>query len=931
MDNNMQQELDALSNNNQQQIEDAKQTLSYTRVYAYRLYKPTCFDIEKPRFENIVVGDDVKSFFRVHKDTANCYYEFDAFKDKLELSMENSVETNDEQTFERTLKRRIISIGSDISFLDEGNWIFSFDEQINENTDFTKLWVFSANQQEVGFVSYEKDAEILELGDERNPARDLEKSLIMVSMDTFKNLNGYSLSIQYGLPIIIKEDYNLTKINFNGKIYNSLFNQIELRTLDNENMYNNKLLLAKKVPIILNTIENQQNAKFNNLWALPNMLNISTLIDLLTNNNLDNLLKMQEGVGTDVVYEGKGRILQADVFLTPDFDKATWINKKDGINGKKRDIMDKELSNVKKFEINEFTDDLTNGFFGQQKIKNGAHPFRKNQIWKEWPNNPTEHKSWAANNDNGFLYQGDYYIIRNQIGIIRYIDEKGETHTVNNAQIQKADLKFKVQEYYENGHEWNETKIKNFTNKETLFFAWGWASPNKKSMGIGMGIPRKMSNNLNTFEYGLELAKSYTTTELGEDGIFLTHDSPGTNRTSRLTPKFGWSDEINDIKIVGSYSNNVNRLSDLLKKLITFTNAYKNGFPQAKFSSIGSPLNFMAKVKDKFTNSNYAPQQVITNLIEDYKMRNPKDLETEQWNLFLKFVPMLGNYILSDYNISGGLNDQHQILLPWYLELKNTPSKYSEWIDSENREESLPTTKINILIDNTNETFKETGEITDIDESKYSLPYISCIHMGVLEIVVKSKWFDLSNFDYNNKISMQPSFSTSQVSRAFKELNNQLKESDISTIPVDMNLSDEYTSNIFNILLNDKDNIIDYLQQFVGSNSTENWDEEKLKELLEIVKNKNINNILNEFSIRELDDDENEVININIDNYDFDLPTLLSFKGLFGNNFNIEFIWEKTETDEEGNTIISDTVKYELNTDIFNKNDNRVISTKLYL
>lgn len=929
MDNNFQQEIDSVEGSNQQKLEDAKQTLAYTKVYAYRLYKPTCFDIDKPRFENIVVGDDVRSFFRVHEDMEGCYNEFDAFKDKLELSMENSVETNDEQTFERTLKRRIMSIANDISFLDEGNWIFSFDEPVNKNTDFTKCWVFSANQQEVGYVSWEPDAKIFEFGDERNPARDYEKSLIMVSMDTFKNLNGYSLSIQYGMPTVIGEDYNLTKLKFNGQIYKSLFNQIELRTLDNKSFLTNKTLLTKKAPMILNTIENQQIVKFNNLWALPSVLDLSIVKQIMENNDLDELLKLPAvGIGEDK-YKGKGKILQADLQLTPNFDNAEWYNADYKMSGNKTQIMSQATSVPKKFEITEFNENMGIGDIGNMETYRAFHPFKKDKIWKYWPNNPTEYKSWPANNSTGLQNNGDYYNTRNNIGTIRIQKEDGTIEVFQNAQIQKAKLKFRIREYYQDGTQDFINKSMPFTNKETLFFAWGYTvkDGNLNTMGLGLGIPRELPNT-DGYKYYMDFINS--SNNLGVDGIHKSINTPGMSRTGRFQMKMGWDDEYQDIHITGAYSTNTNRLSDLLKKIITFTNAYKTGFPQAKFSSLGNPLNFMAKVKDKFLNSNYAPQQVITNLVEDYKMRNPKDLETEQWSIFLKLIPMLGNYILSDYCISGGLNDQHQILFPWYFELENSLTKYVEWIDDENRKEDLEITKTNILIDGTSLPFLEQGEITEIDSQKYTLQNISCIHQASLKVNLKSKWFDLENFNFDNIISSQPSYNTSQVSRVFKEINSDLKESDISTIPVDMSLSDDYISNIFNVLLREEEEVQNYLQQFIGTGATENWDENSLKEMIEIVKN------LDEESKTKnhkdiVDGDENEEITINVDNFDFDIPALLSFKGLFGNNFDVKFVWEKSEIDENGNTIIIDTVEYELNTDVFNKNDNRVISTKLYL
>ncbi|MCL8211006.1 hypothetical protein LT336_00758 [Spiroplasma sp. JKS002671] len=136
------------------------------------------------------------------------------------------------------------------------------------------------------------------------------------------------------------------------------------------------------------------------------------------------------------------------------------------------------------------------------------------------------------------------------------------------------------------------------------------------------------------------------------------------------------SDNFGNIEIEHKDAPLIGTLERVLLNFLKFTFAYYQGFEGALYEENGSgnPANDLAILKQKFVGQK--PEDVITNLYNEWVIKNPDYKNNDEVKIFKSIVMMLTKNILSKLSINNGLNDDFKILLPYYFELITKPIQH---------------------------------------------------------------------------------------------------------------------------------------------------------------------------------------------------------------------------------------------------------------
>ncbi|AHF58240.1 hypothetical protein [Spiroplasma eriocheiris] len=116
----------------------------------------------------------------------------------------------------------------------------------------------------------------------------------------------------------------------------------------------------------------------------------------------------------------------------------------------------------------------------------------------------------------------------------------------------------------------------------------------------------------------------------------------------------------------------ITSLQQVLLDMLTYTYNYKKNFDGADYQN-GSPQNAIAKLKAKFEGQK--PENVISNILEHWKLENPNYINIKEILILQQIILLLSNYIYSNESINKGLNDDVKLLSPYYFELVSKPEK----------------------------------------------------------------------------------------------------------------------------------------------------------------------------------------------------------------------------------------------------------------
>lgn len=835
MENQMSQGLyDQIANNENGKIEDNTQLFS-AKLYFYKLQKPYAIEKGQERYDNVVIGDTYKNVMLINDDD-DCSIVLDGYIGQWEQSLEMSDRTFDTKEFSQKIKRQVVLDG-DLEWTQDGTWIMSVNKPFTKDSKLDDFWVVSSMQREFGWRKGEPNYE----GDEYyNPIRhDGGSILYLLQISEFNTLNGNALIVNWGHPLYLKEgdqEWNLKEILIKGNWNNTAFHSIELQGMNQlYGKITNSNLQVEKLPFLINPISLENISKFWSMWFSDKILPFGLVEkfvreESITGYGLEQLLTL--GNQTDeTLWNDEAEILDANVYF-----EIEHTSKKFQLNGGGTKTLSSPWSEpsfqIKPIEI--FSNRETEAVeFYAHRGTGGSFAWRwyQNRYPEDRRNNWTYS---VGGNETAFAWS---YKLVPKFGSITIRDKNGNQHTFNSAALMNFDLK-----YHKNREEINIDFNKD-DNKSVYFYR-------------------------------------YKTSEMGPGGTPITKYNNTVNFCGNI---IGWDDETHKlllslpkqkkVLIKGQNYTNNGRLIKLLKSLIQYSWYYKKGFPSALFSETGKPLNMSAKIKDKFANSNYAPNQVITNLIEDYKMQFPQDLKTEQWRNFMAILPMLGDYILCDYCVDGGLNDQHKAILPWYLELRSSLGRINKWTDSDGDGND------EILIDNDNQV------ITEEDVIEGTKSPISAWYKSDLDVYLRSEFFDFVRDENNNvsitnkfhNIDRQPNITVGTLQRTYPTFDSEMAESDISTIPYNMNLSDDYLRYMFNLFIPKDMKLQDFIGVIgAGQNYNANFTKSDYYGLTTFF--------------------EDETPNLSLQVMDNVVPTQFDLKGLFGNELEFEFIFrDETE------------------------------------
>lgn len=839
---------DQIANNEDGNIEDNVQLIS-ARLYFYKLQKPYALEKGKERFDNVVIGDTHKNVMLVN-DNDNCSVVLDGYIGKWEQSVEMKDRTFDTKEFKQDIKRQVL-VDGDLEWLQDGTWIISFNEPYNKDSNFDEFWVFSALQKEYGWRNGEANFPIM-VGDKEvadpyyNQIREDGGNVLYLMQNTqYNTLNGNALLVNWGTPIYLNEaekQWTLKEIIVKGDWNNSAFHSIELQGMNS--LYGkvmNSPLQVEKIPFLINPISLENITKFWSMWFSDKVLALGEVEEFIRNDSitgydLDKLLLLDEkatGILWDSAKDGQAKIISGDIQLevaTGTFDYEIPHNTLQG--NKMVSPYKVPTYTKKKFTLYSNNESEIVEFYSG-RVNTGTFTWK----WRSYPHDTRNNWSYLNHNETAYAW---IYNLTPKFSNITIQDSKGNYHTFNNGMLWEFDLKINDQ-------------VMRIDFDKTL---------KEVSFGRLNATPMGKRNIYKFVDY------------------LKTEDSPNNNMS--LLIKGSFENKLQNIVIKGtSYADN-NRLIKLLKKLIQFTWYYKRGFPSALFNDRGTPLNMSAKIKDKFSNSNYAPNQVITNIIEDYKMKFPNDMKTEQWRNFMAILPMLGDYILCDYCIDGGLNDQHKAMLPWYFELNSSLGSISKWTDSDNSEE------FSFDIDNDGSIIIEDSVIEN-----EKVPSSAWVKFD-LDCRLRSQFFNLNRDKNTGQVSItnkfdtidrQPNITVGALQRTYPTFDSEMAESDISTIPYNMNLSDDYLRYMFNLFIPKTLTLQDFIG-IIGAGTKFNANFTKT----------------DYFGLTTFFEDGTPPLSLKV--VDNVVPTQFDLKGLFGNELEFEFVFTK-EVDEtfDGNII----------------------------
>lgn len=893
--------------------------------YFYKLQRIYKRSKDENQTKLIEIGNNTKSIFCVDESEDN-FEMVRGFVGQWEQSMEIEEKTNSTKIFNNQKKRRLLCI-STMEFLQSGTWIVSIGKPLDAKSDLTKTWIAMGVQSEMGWAQDEQPMNYLDLDeikplelDEHDPIREMAKEVILIDHTSFKNVNGTSLVITFGSPLLLEDEedtidpttgeevlgrkWNLDRIRVKGNWQNSLFHSIELRGMNKlVGDITNIQVQANKSPIPINPLTLKSTSNFYSLWLTEKVMEFGKLSKLLKGQtSLNNLLWLETSPEKSS-YVGKGRILTADFEFVKKYEKVnafrldTNVWPIPNLMGKRLWVNNNSNGKSKGFTLSPYNDIIpTNNLkLGEFNTWWGALA-NNNSVSFYWNGYEPDQRKSLNNNDTRTT--NFTYLFKPRQGVVTFVDDKGKIRTVNRAIVKNA----KFSTYT------GSLKRKNFEIFEDgLLFVQNAGSIYLRDNIVDVNRVFSMSFKKDT---GL-------TPELVEDrwpndnnaGLFIRVDKQVDNVEQIY---LNLKEDEHDIEVFVAEDTDGDRLKKLLDNMILYTWYYKNGFPSAKFDTGGNPLNMGGMVKNKFTNSNYTPQQVITNLVEQYKQDYPEDIKTEQFKNFLNIVMMLGDNILSDYNINGGLNDHHKVLLPWYLDIKLIVGKVATWFDGDIIQ---PDGTPNLKIDNTQRLVREIVSATNeedkdfvtVDGGRYSLKDISARVIPELPYELKSSFFDLEHYKetgvlkvLNNDVHKQPTITTTQVNRTYESFDDDMSESDISTIPADMTLSGDYMKYMFNMLL---PNVRDVTK-------IEEETRNETRELVDydwstLVTTSNIGKGINQsFTKREIQNfipnefQDIEYVDLDIEENVGAFPEQFELKGLFGNNLKFEFMFAKYLEDD---------------------------------
>ncbi|MBP1527524.1 MAG: hypothetical protein H9Q66_06360, partial [Spiroplasma ixodetis] len=253
----------------------------------------------------------------------------------------------------------------------------------------------------------------------------------------------------------------------------------------------------------------------------------------------------------------------------------------------------------------------------------------------------------------------------------------------------------------------------------------------------------------------------------------------------------------------------IDSLQKVLLDMLTYTYSYNRNFDGAQYTN-GNPSNKIAELRQKFEGQK--PEDVITNLLKQWKLDYPNYINLPQIKIFKQIVIMLSNNIYSIMSINKGLNDDNKILLPYYFELKSNPIHTG------------------------------TGEIWNFKDAK---------------VLLKSAYFDFTDINNvklkNNDISQNELFKLDDNQFNWLSITNELESNNIpSLIPADWTLGNgEYGKYFTRALI--KNNKIEIALNLYGSNKFQLFSKlEFYKEISKIDNN-------NEFELQI----ENPINNLN--------------------------------------------------------------------
>ncbi|MBP1528652.1 MAG: hypothetical protein H9Q65_05365 [Spiroplasma ixodetis] len=276
----------------------------------------------------------------------------------------------------------------------------------------------------------------------------------------------------------------------------------------------------------------------------------------------------------------------------------------------------------------------------------------------------------------------------------------------------------------------------------------------------------------------------------------------------------------------------IDSLQKVLLDMLTYTYSYNRNFDGAQYTN-GNPSNKIAELRQKFEGQK--PEDVITNLLKQWKLDYPNYINLPQIKIFKQIVIMLSNNIYSIMSINKGLNDDNKILLPYYFELKSNPIHTG------------------------------TGEIWNFKDAK---------------VLLKSAYFDFTDINNvklkNNDISQNELFKLDDNQFNWLSITNELESNNIpSLIPADWTLGNgEYGKYFTRALI--KNNKIEIALNLYGSNKFQLFSKlEFYKEISKIDNN-------NEFELQI----ENPINNLN----------RIEISGIFGaGNYDLILVTDKQE------------------------------------
>jgi hypothetical protein len=933
-------------------------------AYFYRMYRP--WYLGEKRLDPIVASSNHINVFTINPDEAIV---IPCNVGAMEVASKLVVLNSEEQEQKAIIQREVI-VEDNVEFLQDGNWAVALFDPIKDENDLDRLWIFDMVSPKIGYALTDPDL----LDDQANEGyrqstmfgREKQVNVVNVrSVDYFATENKTSIKFILGEPIDLS-DFNLQNISLERNGTHSIYTQIKLLGLDTDAMEKTFFnLQAELMPFLANVKRVGKEVELNNLWKKS--LSFNTISTILSDNDfthdsevireISSLLELPSS-DPSATKTHNGYIISAPINFNIDMNTSrdgyfltnTKVNARNTRvefqYDKDREDNPPNINNIYYLNNTDFTKIIT------YSVKD------KNDTNITWEGSALKAYSFSSTQK---MYQGA--LIRNTpfSQVIIYDTDTNTQVSYNSARIKQGMLHYKYDGDNDNSDpnsliqkralvrpEWGGTRnVYNFVIGQDSRKTW---SPVEKASFYGMGA---------FYNPGYEDPKSYVYT-----GIAFVSISGRGHMNASVKWNSGTEDDGGSYKIEVE-SNGVQdnmRLWNMLVRKIIWTKLYTNAFSGASYDNdTGLPLNFAALVKEKFTNTNYSPIDVITNIEKEYLTRYPDDKNTLQWDNYKKISQALSSVILSDTSIAGGLNEQNQILMPFYLQLPNKKpdgtdniTSIARWVDGEN---FLPNDREHypIYLYGGNKPVDETKTVNKnpisgaisasfIETQKSDGTIIKNIPIyGVL----KSKWFDikrnndLGNYpnntyliDYVNKnISTPASITTDdqEITFSFAPSTKELREGDFTEIPRDWSLNENYTNYLWNILLPTTDYQTITNDDGTTTNNTFNFNHrESLISLCgsyEIIDKQ----VFRKQLVGNIKDDLEVNIGFGKENLVGALPYQLIFNGTFGSQTDIRFDFSKDILNEDGTTT-TETASIRIpNINIFNDSDDQVVETTLVL